>query len=124
MIGTAEPFFRLGAIVFWLLGPQRGSPVGYPGFTVFIAPFLVPILAALAVVPLSFSILLLVNAASRMIWATILIVCWAVEIDLFVPVFILHLLDPTGPYGWTPLGFTPIIGLVGAVWVLLHKTQS
>ena len=124
MIGTIEPFFRLGAIVFWLLGSQRGSPIGYPGLTLSLVPFLLIVFAASAVVPLSFSILLLVNPANHMTWATVLIVCWAIEIDLYVPVFILSLLNPTGPYGTTPVGFTQLIGLVGAVWALLQKNQS
>jgi hypothetical protein len=124
MIGTAEPFLRLGAILFWLLGPRTSSPVGYRALDIFLVPLLLAVFGASAVVPLSFSIVLLVNPANRIIWATILLVCWLVEIDLFVPVFILSLFNPTGPYGSTPLGFTPLIGLVGAVWALLQKTQS
>jgi hypothetical protein len=124
VIGTAEPFLRLGAVLFWLLGPRTGSPLGYPGLDIHLVPFLLIAFGASAVVPLSFSIVLLLNPANRIIWATILLVCWIVEIDLFVPVFILSLLNPTGPYGSTPLGFMPLIGLVGAVWALIQKNQS
>ena len=123
MAGSSLPLFFLIIFTSALLSPQP-FPFGGEGPDPLLILQLATFVAVLAILPIIFSTLMMLNPAQHRVWGGVLVVWWGLASAIVLVGLVNGASTATQslPPWYTAVFFTPFLGLLGGVWGFFWHT--